>query len=251
MARRSPARCASPHGCGSATRRTPARSPPRRRWRPRPPAARRRSCRPSTGSAGPRTRASRPARARPRPSRRGRGPGRGALGGRGARDGAWSRASKPPGTSNGVSPDATQSFTLTVNEAPAITSADRHHVHGGHGGQLHGHDDGIPTRVADRDSGALPAGVTLHRQRRRHRDALGHARGGHGRRPTRSPSRRPTACRPDATQIVHAHGSTRRPRSPAPTATTFTAGQAGSFTVTTTGVPTAVADRARARCPPA
>ena len=31
---------------------------------------------------------------------------------------------------NGVLPDATQSFTLTVDQAPAITSADRHDVHG-------------------------------------------------------------------------------------------------------------------------
>ena len=42
---------------------------------------------------------------------------------------------------NGVSPDATQSFTLTVNQAPAITSASQHDVHGGHAGTLHGDDD--------------------------------------------------------------------------------------------------------------
>ena len=38
---------------------------------------------------------------------------------------------------NGVLPDATQSFTLTVNQAtqaPAITSAQQHHLHGRHGG---------------------------------------------------------------------------------------------------------------------
>ena len=33
---------------------------------------------------------------------------------------------------NGVTPDATQSFTLTVDQAPAITSADHHDVHHRH-----------------------------------------------------------------------------------------------------------------------
>ena len=53
--------------------------------------------------------------------------------------------------SNGVSPDATQSFTLTVDGPPAITSA-RHHLHRGVGRHLHGHHHGPP------DCGALRVG---------------------------------------------------------------------------------------------
>ena len=64
---------------------------------------------------------------------------------------------------NGVVPDATQTFTLTVAPAPAapiITSTSHHDVHGGHGGHVHG--DGYrgpdPTLT---ETGALPGGVTF------------------------------------------------------------------------------------------
>ena len=46
--------------------------------------------------------------------------------------------------SNGVSPDATQTFTLTVQSAPAITSAATHHIHRGLGRHLHGDHYGFP-----------------------------------------------------------------------------------------------------------
>ena len=55
---------------------------------------------------------------------------------------------------NGVAPDATQTFTLTVNQAPAITSASRHDVHGGHGGHVHGDDHRLPDLGAERDRDA-------------------------------------------------------------------------------------------------
>ncbi len=38
---------------------------------------------------------------------------------------------------NGVGPDATQAFTLTVDQAPAITSGAEHDLHGRHRRDLH------------------------------------------------------------------------------------------------------------------
>ena len=55
---------------------------------------------------------------------------------------------------NGVGPDATQTFTLTVNEAPAITSADDTTFTIGPGGHLHHHDHRLPDRGPQRDRGA-------------------------------------------------------------------------------------------------
>ena len=52
---------------------------------------------------------------------------------------------------NGVGPDATQSFTLTVNQAPGHHQRQQHHLHGGHGGHVHGDDHRIPDPDADRD----------------------------------------------------------------------------------------------------
>ena len=50
---------------------------------------------------------------------------------------------------NGVVPDATQTFTLTVAPAPAapiITSTTTTDVHGGHGGHVHGDGSGSRPR---------------------------------------------------------------------------------------------------------
>jgi hypothetical protein len=62
--------------------------------------------------------------------------------------------------SNGVSPDATQSFTLTVDQAPAITSADHTTFTIGTAGGFTMTSTGFPV-VALTETGALPGGVTF------------------------------------------------------------------------------------------
>ena len=58
-------------------------------------------------------------------------------------------------------PDATQSFTLTVDQAPAITSADSTTFTTGHAGHVHGDDHRVPDLGALTETGALPTGVTF------------------------------------------------------------------------------------------
>jgi hypothetical protein len=63
---------------------------------------------------------------------------------------------------NGVSPEATQSFTLIVDEAPTITSANNASFYAGIGGTFTvttAHD--YPTGTTLSESGSLPAGVTF------------------------------------------------------------------------------------------
>jgi hypothetical protein len=62
--------------------------------------------------------------------------------------------------SNGVSPDASQSFTLTVDKAPAITSANKTTFTTSSGGSFTVTSTGTPTASLS-ESGALPSGVTF------------------------------------------------------------------------------------------
>jgi hypothetical protein len=62
--------------------------------------------------------------------------------------------------SNGVSPDATQTFTLTVNEAPAITSDAATTFTAGKQGSFTASATGFPV-PAFTESGALPSGVNF------------------------------------------------------------------------------------------
>ena len=61
---------------------------------------------------------------------------------------------------NGVVPDATQNFTLTVDQAPAITSADSTTFTAGTSGTFTVTTTGFPT-AALTETGALPSGVTF------------------------------------------------------------------------------------------
>jgi hypothetical protein len=61
---------------------------------------------------------------------------------------------------NGVNPDATQAFTLSVNEAPSITSADRTTFTIGASGTFTVVSTGVP-HAAITETGALPSGVTF------------------------------------------------------------------------------------------
>src|SRR6185437_11175711 len=62
--------------------------------------------------------------------------------------------------SNGVAPDATQSFTLTVDQAPAITSADSASFAFGQGGSFTVTSTGFPKPTFS-ETGTLPSGVAL------------------------------------------------------------------------------------------
>ena len=62
---------------------------------------------------------------------------------------------------NGVVPDATQTFTLTVDEAPAITSADNTTFTVGTLGTFTVTTTGFPTATPLTETGALPTGVTF------------------------------------------------------------------------------------------
>ena len=53
-----------------------------------------------------------------------------------------------------MTPDATQSFTLTVDQAPTITSADSTTTSRWHSGHVHGDDHRVPDRRAERDRSA-------------------------------------------------------------------------------------------------
>ncbi len=63
--------------------------------------------------------------------------------------------------SNGVAPDATQSFTLTVNQPPAITSAAAATFTVGNAGTFTVTTSGFPPVGTITETGALPAGVTF------------------------------------------------------------------------------------------
>jgi large repetitive protein len=61
---------------------------------------------------------------------------------------------------NGTSPDATQNFTLTVNQAPSITSADHTTFTAGSAGTFTVTTTGTPAAAVSK-TGALPSGVTF------------------------------------------------------------------------------------------
>ena len=139
---------------------------------------------------------------------------------------------------NGVIPDATQNFTLTVAapQAPAITSADNTTFAAGTLGAFIVTTTGVPTPALS-ETGSLPSGVTFVDNVDGTATLAGtpgagdwrHLRPDHHRRqrrPTRRHSKLRTHRRPGARD--------HRRRQP-----TFATGTLGTFTVTTTGFPTA------------
>ena len=143
---------------------------------------------------------------------------------------------------NGVSPNATQSFTLTVSAAPAapaITSGNAVTFTAGAAGTFTVTSTGSPT-AAITETGALPSGVTL----------VDNGNGTATLSGTPAASTDPSypititaanGVSPDASQTFTL---TVDPANAAPVitsagATTFAVGQAGTFSVTTTGTPTA------------
>ena len=134
--------------------------------------------------------------------------------------------------SNGIGTDATQSFTLTVNQAPAITSGDNTTFTVGTAGSFTLTATGFPTPTLSK-TGTLPSGVTFN-------EATGVLSGTPAANMGGNYTLTFTASNgepPDATQSFTLTVN----QTPAITSTdntTFTVGTAGSFTVTATGFPT-------------
>jgi Putative Ig domain len=144
--------------------------------------------------------------------------------------------------SNGVSPDATQSFTLTVNKAPtapAITSPDSTGFTVGTAGTFTVTSTGYPT-AALTEAGTLPTGVSFADNGNGTATLAGTpASGQQGSYPITITAS--NGVSPDATQTFTL---TVTPATAAPVITsasgaTFAAGTAGTFAVTTTGYPIA------------
>ena len=138
--------------------------------------------------------------------------------------------------SNGVSPDATQTLTLTVNAAPSFTSDNNTAFTAGTAGSFTVQAGGYPT-VAISTSDSLPTGVTL-------------ADNGNGTATLTSTAATPAGTysftinaangiSPDASQVFTLTVQAA-PVIASADNTTFTAGTAGSFTVQTSGYPFAV-----------
>jgi VCBS repeat-containing protein len=140
---------------------------------------------------------------------------------------------------NGIAPNATQNFTLTVQQAPAITSANNVTFKVGVAGTFSVTTTGFPTAVALSETGSLPANVTF-------------TDNGNG---TATLAGTPAAATGGTYPIIITGNNGVTPnatqnftltvqQAPAITSantTTFQTGQAGTFTVTTTGFPTNVA----------
>jgi Putative Ig domain len=143
---------------------------------------------------------------------------------------------------NGGSPNAVQSFTLTVNAAPTaptITSANATTFTVGTASSFPVMTTGSPT-AAITESGALPSGVTLVDNGNGTATLSGTpASGSQGSYPFTI-----TAANTVLPNAVQSFTLTVNPATAAPvitsaTGTTFAAGTAGTFSVTTTGYPTA------------
>ena len=137
--------------------------------------------------------------------------------------------------SNGIAPDATQSFTLTVDEAPAITSSASTTFTTGTAGTFTVTTTGTPA-PAFTESGALPSGVTFVDNGDGTATLAGTPAAGTGGTYALTITAS-NGIAPDATQSF----TITVDEAPAITSggsTTFTVGTAGTFTVTATGVPT-------------
>jgi hypothetical protein len=138
--------------------------------------------------------------------------------------------------SNGISPDATQSFTLTVGQAPAITSADHTTFSTGSAGSFTVTSTGFATPALS-ESGALPSGVTFTDNGDGTATLVGTpAAGTGGSYPITITAS--NGISPDATQSF-ALAVDQAPSITSANSATFGSGVAGTFTVTTSGFPAA------------
>jgi hypothetical protein len=138
--------------------------------------------------------------------------------------------------SNGMPPDATQNFTLTVDEAPTITSAESTIFSIGHPGTFVVTSAGAPAAGLN-EIGALPAGITFTDRKNGTGTLSGTPRpGADGVYPITviaTNGINPSAIKTLTLTVDQAPAITSGGRAG------FTLGQPGSFTVTTTGLPSA------------
>ena len=138
--------------------------------------------------------------------------------------------------SNGVSPNASQSFTLTVDQAPAVTSANHATFTAGSTGSFSVTTSGNPNAALS-ETGSLPSGVTFVDNGNGTATLAGTpGPGTGGSYPITITAS--NGVSPNASQSF----TLTVDQSPAITssaATTFTVGSAGTFAITTTGVPNA------------
>jgi len=141
---------------------------------------------------------------------------------------------------NDVSPNATQSFTLTVQEGPAITSANAAAFTVGTAGTFTVTTTGYPKPTIT-ESGTLPAGVSFTDNGNGTATLAGTPAAGTGGAYaltiTSANDVSPVATQ-SFTLTVH-----QAPAIASAGAATFTVGTAGSFTVTTSGYPTPAVTR--------
>jgi hypothetical protein len=143
---------------------------------------------------------------------------------------------------NGVTPNATQSFTLTVNTAPTaptITSAASTTFTVGTAGSFSVTTTGSPAATLT-ESGTLPSGVTFTPSTNGTATLAGtSAAGTQGSYPITITAA--NGVSPNATQsfTLTVNPAAGTPVITSAGSTTFAVGTAGSFTVTTTGTPTA------------
>ena len=137
---------------------------------------------------------------------------------------------------NGVSPNATQSFTLTVDQAPSITSGANTTFTTGSAGSFGVTTGGYPGAALS-ETGALPSGVTFSDNGDGTATLSGTAAAGSGGvypiTITASNGITPDATQAFTLTVDQAAAITSG------ASTTFTTGTAGNFTVTSTGFPTA------------
>ena len=136
--------------------------------------------------------------------------------------------------SNGVSPNDTQNFTLTVDQAPAVTSAAATTFVEGAAGTFTVHTSGVPDAALS-ETGALPSGVTFVDNGNGTATLAGtpaaETRGSYPISIDASNGVSPDGTQSFTLTVDAAPGITSA------ATTTFTAGSAGSFGVTTSGNP--------------
>ena len=131
---------------------------------------------------------------------------------------------------NGISPNATQSFTLTVDQAPVITSANTTTFTVGASGSLAVTASGYPAPTFT-EIGSLPSGVTLTSAGVLSGTPVAGTGGSYSIVLEAS-----NGVSPDASQTFTLTVD-QAPAITSATATTFAAGKSGSFAVTATGYP--------------
>lgn len=134
------------------------------------------------------------------------------------------------GASNGVSPNATQAFTLIVDQAPAITSGNSATFTVGTAGSLTVTATGYPAPTFS-ETGALPSGVSLNSNGSLSGIAAAGTGGVYTTTITANNGVAPAATQ-SFTLTVKEH-----PVITSASSTTFTTGVAGSFTATASGYP--------------